>query len=252
MSEGTWWSTDLGAPLHIDTDANPDLWGYLHLQIDKKTFKEWLDLHLTALATIHGIELTRKHRRYHKSFYEQTIVTLRDKVQANEAFIYHPVPLTYMPLVMHATRLHCDARDASACEGITAATVPHPEIPEWQQRTGSIPFASPHLGEDGVRVTRSYPADSTINKDHDSAPTATSCASAGSCRSSPFASLVCILIWWRRIRRPDRDRVTNSSESPDSRVSNSRDVRSNAMCRPRHRTTRPSALPADPTALRTT
>jgi hypothetical protein len=40
--------------------------------------------------------------------------------------------------------------------------VPHPDIPEWQQRTGSIAFASPHLGEDGVRVTRSYPADSTI------------------------------------------------------------------------------------------
>ncbi|WP_454346489.1 hypothetical protein [Streptomyces albogriseolus] len=93
------WSTDLGAPLHIDTDANPDLWGYLHLQIDKKTFREWLDLHLTALATIHGIELTRKLRRHHKSFYEQTIVTLRDKVQADEAFIYHPVPLTYHILV---------------------------------------------------------------------------------------------------------------------------------------------------------
>ncbi|MFC7900585.1 hypothetical protein ACFUV1_10575 [Streptomyces griseoincarnatus] len=162
MSEGTLWSTDLGAPLHIDTDANPDLWGYLHLQADKKTFKEWLDLHLTGLATIHGTELTRKLRRFHKIFYEQTIVTLRDKVQADEAFIYHPVPLTYMPLVMHATRIHCEAHDASSCEGITAATVPHPDIPEWQQRTGSIPFASPHLGENGVRVTRSYPADSTI------------------------------------------------------------------------------------------
>ncbi|MEU0445513.1 hypothetical protein [Streptomyces tendae] len=33
---------------------------------------------------------------------------------------------------------------------------------EGQQRTGSIPFASPHLGEDGIRVTHSYPADSTI------------------------------------------------------------------------------------------
>ncbi|MBU5943755.1 hypothetical protein ACPCSL_27100 [Streptomyces griseoincarnatus] len=162
MSEGTLWSTDLGAPLHIDTDANPDLWGYLHLQVDKKTFKEWLDLRLTGLATIHGTELTRKLRRFHKIFYEQTIVTLRDKVQADEAFIYHPVPLTYMPLVMHATRIHCEAHDASSCEGITAATVPHPDIPEWQQRTGSIPFASPHLGGDGVRVTRSYPADSTI------------------------------------------------------------------------------------------
>ncbi|MGA5329200.1 hypothetical protein ACPCJT_22510 [Streptomyces griseoincarnatus] len=162
MSEGTLWSTDLGAPLHIDTDANPDLWGYLHLQVDKKTFKEWLHLHLIGLATIHGTELTRKLRRFHKSFYEQTIVTLRDKVQADEAFIYHPVPLTYMPLVMHATRIHCEAHDASSCEGITAATVPHPDIPEWQQRIGSIPFASPHLGEDGVRVTRSYPADSTI------------------------------------------------------------------------------------------
>ncbi len=141
MSEGTLWSTDLGAPLHIDTDANPDLWGYLHLQIDKKTFEEWLDLHLTALATIHGIELTRKHRRYHKSFYEQTIVTLRDKVQANEAFIYHPVPLTYMPLVMHATRTHCDARDVSACEGIAAAPVPHPDPPSGSSEPAA--FRSP-------------------------------------------------------------------------------------------------------------
>ncbi|MFJ6861279.1 MULTISPECIES: hypothetical protein [Streptomyces] len=71
MSEGTLWSTDLGGPLHIDTDANPDLWGYLHVQVDKKIFKEWLDLHLTGLATIHGIELTRKLRRFHKSFYEE-------------------------------------------------------------------------------------------------------------------------------------------------------------------------------------
>ncbi|WP_432131360.1 hypothetical protein [Streptomyces tendae] len=162
MSDGTLWSTDLGAPLHIDTDANPDVWGYLHLQIDKKNFKEWLDLHLTGLSAIHGIELTRKLRRFHKDFYGQTILTLRDTLEADEAFIYHPVPLTYMPLVVHATRIHCKARDLSSCEGHTALTVPHPEIPEWQQRTGSTPFASPHLGTDGIRVTRSYPADSNI------------------------------------------------------------------------------------------
>ncbi|MEV7190994.1 hypothetical protein AB0N81_04175 [Streptomyces sp. NPDC093510] len=162
MSDGTLWSADLGAPLHIDTDANPDLWGYLHLQIGKKTFKEWLDLHLTGLATIQGVELTRKLRRFHRSFYEQTIVTLRDKLQADEAFVYHPVPLTYMPLVVHATRIHCDARDAASCEGAAALTVPHAEIPEWQQRSGSVPFASPYLGADGVRVVRSYPADSSV------------------------------------------------------------------------------------------
>ncbi|WP_225654246.1 hypothetical protein [Streptomyces pseudogriseolus] len=130
--------------------------------MDKKTFKGWLDASLAHLAAAHNIELTRKLRRHHKSFFEQTIVMLRDTLQADEAFIYHPVPLTYMPLVVHATRIHCAARDASSCEGITGATVPHPEIPEWQQRTGSIPFTSPHLGEDGVRVTKSYPADSTI------------------------------------------------------------------------------------------
>ncbi|MFZ4154297.1 hypothetical protein [Streptomyces pseudogriseolus] len=161
MSESTLWSADLGE-LRVDTDANTGLWGYLWLQMDTKTFKEWLDATLADLAAAHSIELTRKLRRYHKSFYEQTIVTLRDKLQADEAFIYHPVPLTYMPLVVHATRIQCEARDASSCEGITAATVPHTEIPEWQQRAGGIPFTSPHLGEDGVRVTKSYPADSTI------------------------------------------------------------------------------------------
>ncbi|NEC51797.1 hypothetical protein G3I18_25015 [Actinospica acidiphila] len=161
MPESTLWSADLGE-LRVDTDANKGLWGYLWLQIDKKTFREWLDATLPYLAAAHNIELTRKLRRFHKSFYEQTIVTLRDEVQADEAFIYQPVPLTYMPLVMHATRIHCEAQDASSCEGMTAALVPHPEIPEWQQRTGSIPFASPYLGEDGVRITRSYPADSTI------------------------------------------------------------------------------------------
>ncbi|GAA3099868.1 hypothetical protein GCM10010449_23840 [Streptomyces rectiviolaceus] len=161
MSDGPLWSADLGA-LHIDTDANQGLWGYLHLQIDNKTFKEWLNEFLPGLAAIHGTELTRKLRRFHKSFYEQTIVTLRDKLQADEAFIYHPVPLTYMPLVMHATRIHCDAPDAGSCEGMAAPTVPHPDIPEWQQRTGSVAFGSPYLGADGVRVTRSYPADSSI------------------------------------------------------------------------------------------
>ncbi|MFH8442579.1 hypothetical protein ACH4D3_15295 [Streptomyces sp. NPDC018026] len=162
MSEGTLWSADLGAPLHIDTDANPDLWGYLHLQIDKKNFGEWLDLHLTGLAAVHGVDLTRKLRRFHKRFYEKKIVMLRDKLEADEAFIHHPVPLTRMPLVMHATRIHCEAPDTASCEGSTAFTVPHPGIPEWQQRTASLPFASPHLGENGIRVTRSYPADSTI------------------------------------------------------------------------------------------
>lgn len=88
MSEGTLWSTDLGAPLRIDADANPDIWGYLHLQIDRKTFEEWLDLHLTGLALIHEIELTRTLRRFRKSFYEQVIVTLRDKLQVDEAFVY--------------------------------------------------------------------------------------------------------------------------------------------------------------------
>ncbi|MEU9633544.1 hypothetical protein ACGFZZ_00720 [Streptomyces tendae] len=116
MSGGTLWSTDLGAPLHIDTDANPDVWGYLHLQIDKKNLKEWLDLHLTGLAAIHGIELNRKLRRFHKDFYEKKIVVLRDKLESDEAFIYHPVPLTYMPLVIHATRIDCEARDLSSCD----------------------------------------------------------------------------------------------------------------------------------------
>ncbi|KPC88603.1 hypothetical protein ADL35_04105 [Streptomyces sp. NRRL WC-3753] len=162
MSEGTLWSTDLGGRLRIDTDANPDLWGYLHLQIDKKTFKEWLNLHLAGLASVHGTELTRKLRRFHRSFYERTIVTLRDKLEVDEAFIYHLVPLTYMPLVMHATRIHCEARDTTSCEGFAAFRMPNPSISEGQQRTGSIPFTSPHLGEDGIRVTRSYPADSSI------------------------------------------------------------------------------------------
>ncbi|GHB15046.1 hypothetical protein [Streptomyces umbrinus] len=161
MSDGTLWSTDLG-PLHIDTDANPGLWEYFYLQVDKKTYKKWLDIFLPELAAIHNIELTRKLRKFHQDFYERTLVTLRDKLQADEAFIYRPVPLTYMPLVMHATRFHCQAPDAASCEGIAALTVPHPEIPEWQQRTGSVAFASPYLGSDGVRVTRSYPADRTI------------------------------------------------------------------------------------------
>ncbi|OXS31872.1 hypothetical protein [Streptomyces sp. XY006] len=161
MSDGTLWSTDLGAPLHIDTDADPRLWGYLHLQIDRRTFKEWLDQHLIGLAAFQDIELTRKLRRFHKTFYEQTIVILRDKLQADEAFIYHPVPLTYMPLVVHATRIHCDAPDTASCEGFSATTELHQDIPEWQQRTSRIPFPSPHLGGDGIRVTRSYPADST-------------------------------------------------------------------------------------------
>ncbi|MBZ4014831.1 hypothetical protein [Streptomyces purpurogeneiscleroticus] len=161
MPDGTLWSTDLG-PLHIDTDANPGLWEYFYLQVDKKTFKKWLDVFLIELAAIHNIELTRKLRKFHKEFYERTLVTLRDKLQADEAFIYRPVPLTHMPLVMHATRFQCEAPDAAFCEGIAAPTVPHPDIPEWQQRTGSVAFGSPHLGSDGVRVTRSYPADSTI------------------------------------------------------------------------------------------
>lgn len=143
MSDNTLWSTDLGAPLHIDTDANPDLWGYLHLQIDKKTLKEWLGSHLAGMAAVQNIELTRKIRRFHRTFYEQALVTLRDKLQADEAFIYHAIPLTYMPLVMHATRFHCEAPDAASCEGLTAPTVPHPDIPAWQQRTGTVPFASP-------------------------------------------------------------------------------------------------------------
>ncbi|WHM31468.1 hypothetical protein OH540_15975 [Streptomyces sp. BPPL-273] len=33
---------------------------------------------------------------------------------------------------------------------------------EGTLRYGRVPFASPHLGEHGVRVTRSYPADSTL------------------------------------------------------------------------------------------
>lgn len=63
MPEGTLWSTDLGAPLHIDTDADPNLWGYLHLQINKKTLKEWLKFHLNGLAAIHDIKLAHKLHR---------------------------------------------------------------------------------------------------------------------------------------------------------------------------------------------
>ncbi|MGW4545376.1 hypothetical protein ACWEN4_03240 [Streptomyces violaceorubidus] len=162
MSGSTLWSIDLGGPLRIDTDADPDFWGYLHLQIDKKTFKEWLGLHLAGLTTVHGTELTRKLRRFHKNFYERTIVTLRDKLEVDEAFIYHPVPLTYMPLVMHATRIRCEAGDTTSCEGFTTFKVSNSSTPEGQQRIGSIPFTSPHLGEYGIRVTRSYPADSTM------------------------------------------------------------------------------------------
>lgn len=162
MSDSTLWSADLGTQLHIDTDANMNLWGYLYLHIDRKHFKEWLGYHLTYIASFSDIAMTRSLRRYHKYFYQQTIVTLRDKLKADEAFIYHPVPLTYMPLVVHATRIHCEASDASACEGLTAAGTPNPELPEWQHRMESVPFPSPHLGDNGVRVTGSYPADSSI------------------------------------------------------------------------------------------
>ncbi|MFF5344698.1 hypothetical protein ACFY4H_29020 [Streptomyces althioticus] len=89
MSEDTLWSADLGE-LHVDTDANKSLLGYLWLQMDQKTFKEWLDATLEDLAAAHNVELTREIRRFHRIFYGQTIVTLRDKVQADEAFIYHP------------------------------------------------------------------------------------------------------------------------------------------------------------------
>ncbi|MEU9628661.1 hypothetical protein AB0D89_17865 [Streptomyces luteogriseus] len=94
------------------------------------------------MAAIHNIELDRKLRRFHKNFYEQTIVILQDKLEADEAFIYHPVPLTYMPPVIHATRIHCEAPDAASGDGFSAPTVPHSDIPESSNAPAAL--LSPH------------------------------------------------------------------------------------------------------------
>ena len=128
MSEGTLWSTDLAA-LHIDTDANKGLWGTPSIP--------------------------------------QEFLQADDRDAPGQAPGRRGVHLPPRSSDLHAvgdarTPIHCEAPDVASCEGVTALTVPNPAVPEWQQRTGIVPFASPHLGADGVRVTRSYPADSTI------------------------------------------------------------------------------------------
>ncbi|MEV8319762.1 hypothetical protein AB0Q95_36945, partial [Streptomyces sp. NPDC059900] len=52
--------------------------------------------------------------------------------------------------VRWSSAMACARRVLAAVAGRAAPAVPHPEIPEWQQRTGSIAFASPHLGADGA------------------------------------------------------------------------------------------------------
>ncbi|MCF2435132.1 hypothetical protein LV779_13035 [Streptomyces thinghirensis] len=76
----------------VDTDADPGLWFHMPLRLGKSEFAEWLDLQLEATGLLHQRKLTWREKRQMKKFLEGSAAMLGHRVEADQAFLFGPMP----------------------------------------------------------------------------------------------------------------------------------------------------------------
>ncbi|MFF3460903.1 hypothetical protein [Streptomyces sp. NPDC002619] len=137
----------------VETDSDPGLWFHMPLGGSKSEFTEWLDLQLDASAMLHNRKLTWREKRQMKKFLEGSASMLRNRIEADQAFLFGPIPPEAAPLVLFTKQFACDEEHSALHLSMLAE--PDPTTAAASQRVETVPFVSPHFGE-GLRCLRSW------------------------------------------------------------------------------------------------
>ncbi|MFD9462606.1 hypothetical protein [Streptomyces sp. NPDC060027] len=139
--------------LIIETDSDPAVWFPMPLGVGRSEFAQWLDLFLDASSLLHRRKLTWREKRQMKRFLEGSAVMLGERVGAEQAFIFGPMPPQAAPLVFFTKRFACDENHSPLHLSMLAE--PDPAAAEASMRVETVPFDSPYFGE-GLRSMRSW------------------------------------------------------------------------------------------------
>ncbi|WP_432174481.1 hypothetical protein [Streptomyces sp. Tue6028] len=137
----------------VETDADPALWYPMPLGGGRSEFAQWLDLHLDASALLHRRRLTWREKRQTRKFLEGSATMLRDRVQADQAFVFGAMPPQAAPLVFFTKQFACDEEHSDVHLSMLAE--PDPATAAAGRRVETVPFVSPRFGE-GLRSLCSW------------------------------------------------------------------------------------------------
>jgi hypothetical protein len=137
----------------VETDSDPALWFHMPINGSRLELAQWLDLQLHASGLLHQRKLTWREKRRMKKFLEGSAAMLRDRVEANQAFLFGPIPPQAAPLVFFTKQFVCDEEHSPLHLSMLAE--PDPTVALASERVETTPFVSPHFGE-GLRCLRSW------------------------------------------------------------------------------------------------
>ncbi|MFG2347081.1 hypothetical protein [Streptomyces phaeochromogenes] len=134
----------------VETDSDPDVWFHMPLRGTGAEFAQWMDLQLKASALVHRRKLTWREKRRTKKFLESSAAMLRDRVEADQAFLFGPIPPQVSPLVLFTKQFACDEEHSP----LHLSLLVEPD-PAADGHVDTTPFVSPHFGE-GLRCVRRW------------------------------------------------------------------------------------------------
>ncbi len=137
----------------VETDSDPAVWFHMPLRGSGAEFAQWMDLQLKASALVHRRKLTWREKRQTKKFLESSAAMLRDRVEADQAFLFGPMPPQVSPLVLFTKQFACDEEHSPL--HLSMLVEPDPAAAAASRHVDTVPFVSPHFGE-GLRNVRSW------------------------------------------------------------------------------------------------
>ncbi|MDX3457289.1 hypothetical protein PV396_35935 [Streptomyces sp. ME02-8801-2C] len=137
----------------VETDSDPARWLPLPLSVTKSGFAQWLDRQLDANALFHGRRLTWREKRQMKKFLAGSAAMLRDRVEADQAFVFGPMPPQAAPLIFFTKQFAGAEKHSPRHLGVLAE--PDPTGFNLGDRVETVAFISPYFGE-GLRCLRGW------------------------------------------------------------------------------------------------
>ncbi|MGW0135237.1 hypothetical protein [Streptomyces sp. NPDC003299] len=140
--------------LIIEPDSESAPWFHMPLGMTKQEFEDWLELQYRATALLHQRTLGWREKRQMKKFLQASAVSLHERVEADQAFVFGAMPPQATPLVFFTKQFACDMEHSELHLSMLAE--PAPSTADSSHRVETVPFASRHFGE-GLRCLRSWP-----------------------------------------------------------------------------------------------
>ncbi|MFD4574891.1 hypothetical protein ACFWNK_20535 [Streptomyces sp. NPDC058417] len=145
--------------LIVETDSDPGTWFHVPLYGTRAEFAEWMDLQLDAIGLLRGRRPKWREKRELRKFLEGKAAMLRDRLGADQAFLFGPMPSRAAPLVLFVKQFACD--EEHSVRHLRVLAEPDPDLVDAGRRTETTPFVSPRFGE-GLRCLTSWTASNGI------------------------------------------------------------------------------------------